>query len=290
MTSFTFGPLQGITVSVSPDHEQSYRGALAEILDLLAKGQEAQLVKLLNQERGGKKLWWALGDALGRLARGRIYTRSQVVDMVEKATKKLGERDSEESKALSKPGRQVIAWPSGELLAFERVEGGYLDATERVLDELDQLDELDEPDEPEPAKERVEVGMCALCAGSIREGDEVAEWVGKPAHARCVEGERARRDAKGVYGTAEEMRQELARLGRPVGEVWDVRALEAAVLAARRETDEIPWQEYEARKAARKQGRPCVECNAAIVKGDEYRQASRGRKAHERCISVQANA
>ena len=237
MTSFTFGPLQGITVSVSPDHEQSYRGALAEILDLLAKGQEAQLVKLLNQERGGKKLWWALGDALGRLARGRIYTRSQVVDMVEKATKKLGERDSEESKALSKPGRQVIAWPSGELLAFERVEGGYLDATERVLDELDQLDELDEPDEPEPAKERVEVGMCALCAGSIREGDEVAEWVGKPAHARCVEGERARRDAKGVYGTAEEMRQELARLGRPVGEVWDVRALEAAVLAARRETD-----------------------------------------------------
>ena len=29
MTSFTFGPLQGIKLAIEPDHEQSYRGALA---------------------------------------------------------------------------------------------------------------------------------------------------------------------------------------------------------------------------------------------------------------------
>ena len=304
MKGLEYGPLQGITVTILEKHETSLRYALARVLDLLARGQDAELAGALSAQVGGRPLWIVLGDALGTLSRGRVYSRAEVVDMVAKATGKLGERDEGESQALSRPGRQVIAWPSGEILAFEKVEGGWHDATEKLLEELDAEEEPEEPSlwsqkapelvedlDARLSRERpVEAFMCSLCAQGIAEGEQHSHHGGKPAHLACVEGEEARRTAKGVYGTAEQMRQELARLGRPVGEVWDIRELEQAVLAARRETDEIPWGEYETRKASRKQGRPCVECSKAIVKGDEYRQASRGRKAHEACLKVETPA
>ena len=138
--------------------------------------------------------------------------------------------------------------------------------------------------------------MCGLCAQGIPPGAERGSWPSDEevssvaVHLECRRQEVARREAVGMYGTATQMRKELAMRGRPVGELWDIGELEQRVLAVRRETDEIDWCSYETRTAQRKQGRPCLICGLAITKQQDYKQASRGRKAHRVCVVKEEDA
>ena len=151
-------------------------------------------------------------------------------------------------------------------------------------------------DAPDIAPSDSAFTMCGLCAQDIQPGAPEAAWPSDEevssvaVHLECRRQEVARREAVGMYGTATQMREELAMRGRPVGEIWDIGELEQRVLAVRRETDEIDWCSYETRTAQRKQGRPCLICGLAITKTQDYKQASRGRKAHRTCCVKEEDA
>ena len=215
----------------------------------------------------------------------------------------------------------MFAWKSGEVLAFEKSGERFHDVTDVVLDALDDDQEpapdaaqiaqdlearvegrplapvtvaeaaCDDPGEPIPPPE-----MCGICAQDIQPGAPEAAWPtddevsAVAVHLQCRLEEVARRKARGLYGTAEDMRRELAMRGRPVGEVWDIPELERRVLDCRRETDDIDWCSYATKTAQRKQGRSCVICSEGITKGQDYKQASRGRKAHRTCVVKEEDA
>ena len=286
------------------NHEVTYHGKPCALGAVLSSSIDRLAYDVISSTMGGEIL-----DTISREARDAA---------IRKATVKLGATDRAESEALSEGGRVVFAWASGEVLAFAEVGDRFRDVTDEVLDELDAEPDPAPPGDYPPAVDLAEdleaalegrplapvavaeappaargetipaaATMCSLCAGDIAPGEARDMWPTDsqhPAHMRCQQAEIARRSARGLYGTAEEMRRELAMRGRPVGEVWEVRELERRVLDSRRETDEIDWSSYETKTAVRKQGRPCLVCGSAITKSQDYKQASRGRKAHRACV------
>ena len=313
MKRLEFGSLKDIRIQIGGAHETSLRYTLARILEALGAEDRAKVAKILgHRPKGGDvPLWQIVASAFEALA---IETREDKVtnapatppgiltqDKVDAAWKaaigKLGDPDAEDGRRLSSKTRMVYSWPTGELLAFE-VAGGngqerlWRDVTDAVLDELDAAEDGESMFSAPPAKQAAV--MCGICSRDVGSDEtDRATWPtgsGAIVHLACRQGEIDRRNAKGIYGTADQMREELAKRGRPVGEVWDVDELEKLVLEARRETDDIDWAKYETRSAGRKQGRPCLVCGKGITKGQDYKQASRGRKAHRVCVVREAAA
>jgi len=223
---------------------------------------------------------WASGEVLAfaRWQEGRFRDVTEdVLDMLE-----ADEGETEELPRWGGLGDKIEPEPDAVQLAQDledRVEG-------RPLEPVTVAEAAcGDPGEPIPPPE-----MCGLCAQDIQPGAPEAAWPtddevsAVAVHLQCRREEVARRKARGLYGTATQMREELAMRGRPVGEVWDIGELESLVLQCRRETDDIDWASYATKTAQRKQGRPCLICGDPITKTQDYKQASRGRKAHRTCV------
>jgi len=308
MKRLEFGALKDIRIQIGGAHETSLRYTRARSLEALGADDRAKVAKILGHRPKGSytPLWQTITLAIEALAIETrddkvtnapaatppgVLTQDKVDLAIRMAKEKLGDPDREEGRRLSTETRSVYSWASGELLAFESAgDRLWRDVTDAVLDDLDAAEEGESMFDAPPAKQAAV--MCGICSHDVGSADsERATWPtgsGVVVHLACRQGEIDRRNAKGIYGTAEQMREELAKRGRPVGEVWDIAELEQLILAARRETDEIDWAKYETRSAGRKQGRPCLVCGEGITKGQEYKQASRGRKAHHACVAAEA--
>ena len=323
MKGLEFGPLKGVDVELSKEREPSMRAALAGLLVALGTADRAGAFKILSFQPQGweEPMVERLGEELRGLYRSLLaecgqFSKADRDEALRRATNTHGAPDPQESMELSDRFEvQVYAWESGHILAFYPVGERFRDVTDDILNELDK-EEDPAPPEPEPEPEnkvtmldspppstgrnpadairrQQDAVFCMICGKQIMgEPHNSTDQQGclRVTHPRCYEEEQARRNARGMYGTAEQMRAELAQHGRPVGEVWEVAELEARVLEARRKTDAIDWIGYETKAAQRKQRHPCVICDKDITKGQDYKQASRGRKAHRVCLLQESHA